>query len=239
MSAGYGAGGFFVARIGGAMGGGAGLADGLGKLKRFGFDQPVIGGLGDSTFYHAGIPALLSAVWNQSNFTLVIYDNSATAMTGFQPHPGTGMTAMGEPGKAVPIEDICRSMGVRVEICDPFDLENTTETLLDVMRDEDNGPRVVIMRRECELQRARRENPPYKVYVDPDKCLGDSCGCDRLCVRIFRCPGLKWNEETGKSEIDEIICCGCGLCVDICPQGAIVRETVVPEEKELAEVAER
>jgi indolepyruvate ferredoxin oxidoreductase alpha subunit len=229
MSAGYGPGGYFVAKIGGAMGGGAGLADGFGKLKRFGFTQPVIGGVGDSTFYHAGIPALLNAVWNQSDFTLVVYDNSATAMTGFQPHPGIGMTAMGEPGKAVPIEDICRAFGIRVEICEPFELEKTTATMLDVMRDEGHGPRVVIMRHECELQRARRESRPFEVSVDPDKCLGESCGCDRLCVRIFRCPGLKWNEQTGKSEIDEVICCGCGLCVDICPQGAI--ETKGAEEE--------
>ena len=235
MGAGAGAGGFYVAKIAGAMGSGAGLADGLGKLGQFGFNQPVIGGLGDSTFYHAGMPALLSAVWNRSNFTLIIYDNSATAMTGFQPHPGTGMTAMGEPGKAVPIEDICRSFGIRVEICDPFELDKTTDTLLDVIRDETHGPRVVIMRHECELQRARREKPPYKVYIDPDKCLGESCGCDRLCTRIFRCPGLRWNEETGKAEIDEITCCGCGLCVDICPQGAITKEVLVPEKKELEE----
>ena len=235
MGAGAGAGGFFVAKIAGAMGSGAGLADSLGKLEQFGFDQPIIGGIGDSTFYHAGIPALLNAVWNRSNMTLVIYDNSATAMTGFQPHPGTGMTAMGEQGQTVPLEDICRSMGIRVEICDPFELEKTTETLLDCMRDEGHGPRVIIMRRECELQRARREEPPYEVSVDPDKCLGESCGCDRLCTRIFRCPGLRWNEETGKAEIDEIICSGCGLCVDVCPQGAIIKEKLVTEEKELEE----
>jgi len=224
MSAGYGPGGYFVAKIGGAMGSGVGMADGLGKLKRFGFTQPVFGGVGDSTFYHAGIPALLSAVWNNSDFTLIIYDNSATAMTGFQPHPGTGKTAMGEEGRIIPLEDICRAFGIRVEICDSFELEKTTETLLDVMKDEGHGPRVVIMRHECELQRARRESPHYEMMVDSEKCLGDSCGCNRFCVSSFRCPGLKWNAETGKSEIDEVICCGCGLCVDICPQGAIDRK---------------
>jgi len=224
MSAGFGPAGYFVAKYGACMGGGAGLADGYGKLKRFGFTQPVIGGEGDSTFYHATIPALLNAVWNQSDFTLVVYDNSTTAMTGFQPHPGVGMTAMGAQGKIVPIEDICRSFGIRVEICDPFELEKTTEVMLDVLRDEGHGPRVVIMRHECELQRARRERTPYEVSVNPDKCLGESCGCDRLCVRIFRCPGLRWNEQTGKSEIDEVICSGCGLCADICPRGAIEKK---------------
>jgi indolepyruvate ferredoxin oxidoreductase, alpha subunit len=221
MSAGFGPSGFFVAKIGNCMGGGIGLADGYGKLKRFGFTQPVIGGEGDSTFFHASIPALLNAVWNRSDFTLVVYDNSTTAMTGFQPHPGVGRTAMGDPGITVPIEDVCRAFGIRVEICDPFQLQKTTDVLLDVLRDEGHGPRVVVMRHECELQRARREGIPEQVFVNPEKCLGRDCGCDNLCVRIFRCPGLRWNEQTGKSEIDEILCSGCGLCVDICPQGAI------------------
>ena len=233
VSAGLGAGGFFVAKTAYAMGSGAAVADGLGKLGQFGFDQPVLGGVGDSTFYHAGIPALLNAVWNKSNFTLIVYDNMATAMTGFQPHPGTGETAMGDPAEAVSIEAICRSMGVRVEICDPFNLENTMATLLDVMKDESDGPRVVVMRHECELIRARREGPPYRVYVVPERCLGDACGCDRLCTRVFCCPGLVWNEKMGKSEIDEVICSGCGLCADICPQGAIVREASLPQHREL------
>lgn len=228
MSAGLGPGGFQVAKVMACMGGGAGLADGFGKLKRLGFTQPVIGGEGDSTFYHAAIPPLLNAVWNQSDFTLVVYDNSTTAMTGFQPHPGTGKTAMGKPGKIVSIEDICRSFGVRVEICDPFELEKTTTTMLDVLQDEDHGPRVVIMRHECELQRARREGPQFEMSVNPDKCLGESCGCDRLCVRVFLCSGLKWNEQTGKSEIEETLCCGCGLCTDVCPQGAIVKKVLFP-----------
>jgi indolepyruvate ferredoxin oxidoreductase alpha subunit len=71
--------------------------------------------------------------------------------------------------------------------------------------------------------------------VDTEKCLGDSCGCDRLCTRIFRCPGLVWDDEAGKSKIDEVICSGCGLCADICPQEAIIRESVVAQEREIAE----
>ncbi|MEW6187062.1 MAG: thiamine pyrophosphate-dependent enzyme [Thermodesulfobacteriota bacterium] len=226
MSAGFGPSGYFVAKIGNCMGGGIGLADGFGKLKSFGFTQPVIAGEGDSTFFHASIPALLNAVWNRSDFTLVVYDNSTTAMTGFQPHPGVGLTAMGDPGKTVPIEDVCRAFGVRVEICDPFDIEKSTSVMLDVLRDEGHGPRVVIMRHECELQRARRERRLFEVVVNPEKCLGRECGCDNLCVRVFRCPGLRWNEQSGKSEIDEVICSGCGLCVDICPQGAIEKRAI-------------
>ena len=215
--------GFFQARTMHCMGGGTGVANGLGKLGQFGFNQPVLAVVGDSTFYHATIPALINGIYNQSNFILVILDNNATAMTGFQPHPGTGMTAMGEPAKVVSMEALCHSLGARVEVCDPFDLKGTTATLLEMVA-EGGGAKVVVMRRECELVRGRKEKHPYKVYVDPDKCIGEACGCDRLCTRAFLCPGLIWDKKTDKSKIDEVICTGCGVCADICPQGAIIKE---------------
>ncbi len=215
--------GFFQARTMHCMGAGAGVANGLGKLGQFGFNQPVLAVVGDSTFFHATIPALINGIYNQSDFILLILDNNATAMTGFQPHPGTGMTAMGEPAKVVSMEALCRSLGARVEICDPFDLKNTTATLLEMMA-EGGGVKVAIMRRECELVRGKKEKPPYKVHVDPDKCIGEACGCARLCTRVFLCPGLVWDKKVGKSKIDEVICTGCGVCTDICPQGAIIKE---------------
>jgi len=216
--------GFFQVRTVHCMGGGAGVANGLGKLGQFGFDQPVIAVVGDSTFYHATIPALINGIYNESKFILVILDNNATAMTGFQPHPGTGMNAMGEPTKPVSMEALCRSLGAQVEVCDPFDLKTTTDTLLKMMS-EDGGAKVAIMRRSCELVRAKKEKSPYKMHINVDKCIGEGCGCDRLCTRIFLCPGLVWDRKAGKSKIDEVICSGCGVCADICPQSAIVRET--------------
>ncbi|MDY6916427.1 MAG: thiamine pyrophosphate-dependent enzyme [Chloroflexota bacterium] len=216
--------GFFQVRTMHCMGAGIGVANGLGKLGQFGFDQPVLAVCGDSTFFHAAIPPLINGVYNQSDFILIVLDNRATAMTGFQPHPGTGMTAMGEQTQAVSIEALCRSLGARVVVCDPFDLKDAASTLLDMMA-EGGGARVVVMRRECELVRGRRERKnPYRVYVDPDRCIGEACGCDRLCTRVFRCPGLIWDKEAGRAKIDEVICTGCGVCADICPQGAIVRE---------------
>jgi len=83
----------------------------------------------------------------------------------------------------------------------------------------------VIIRRECELVRARRDKKAlYQMRVDTDKCIGEECGCNRVCTRLFQCPGLIWDKEAGKAKIDEIICAGCGVCTDICPQGAIIKE---------------
>jgi indolepyruvate ferredoxin oxidoreductase alpha subunit len=86
-----------------------------------------------------------------------------------------------------------------------------------------SGPRVLLLRRKCALVQGKEEGFPYEMSVDQEKCLGEACGCGRYCTRIFRCPGLIWNQESGKAEIDEVICVGCGICADICPQEAIVR----------------
>jgi indolepyruvate ferredoxin oxidoreductase alpha subunit len=222
-SIGLGPAGFYQLKTMHAMGSGTGLATGFGKLKQFGFNQPVLSVCGDSTFFHAAIPALINGVYNQSNFVMVVLDNSATAMTGFQPHAGTGETATGSPAPRVDIEKLCSSLGVQVETCDPFDLEDTTEKVLDLVNQE-GGVRVLISRRKCALVKAKGEKAAHKVHVDPEKCKGEVCGCARLCTRIFKCPGLIWNQEKGKSEVDEVICTGCGVCADICPQSAIIRE---------------
>ena len=220
---GLGPAGFFQIKTLHSMGSGAGLAAGFGQLHKFGFDQPVLSVCGDSTFFHAAIPALINGIYNRSNFILVILDNSATAMTGFQPHAGTGETATGSPAPIVDIEKLCSALGIRVETCDPFDLQGATEKILDLI-DDAGGVRVLISRRKCALVKAKEEKAAYKVHVDPEKCLGESCGCARLCTRIFKCPGLLWNKEKGKSQVDEVLCTGCGVCADICPQSAILRE---------------
>ena len=215
--------GYFQIKTVQAMGSGTGLASGFGKLGALGFKQPVVAVCGDSTFFHAAIPALINGVYNRSNFTMLVLDNSATAMTGFQPHAGTGTNAMGEPTVAVDIEALCRALGVRVEVTDPFDLRDTTDKLLDLLADE-GGVRVLISRRKCQLVRAREEKAPYRMRVDSERCLGDSCGCNRLCTRVFQCPGLTWDSTAGAARIDEVVCSGCGVCADICPASAIVRE---------------
>jgi len=208
-----------------SMGSGAGIAGGFGKLGQFGMDQPILAVCGDSTFYHAVIPAVVNAVHNRSNITLVVLDNSGTAMTGFQPHPGIDHNVLGEEVPFIDVAKICEAIGARVEIRDPFDLEGTRETLNELIEDT-RGVKVLIMRKACALSPQRKNKKDYTVHVDQTICIGEECGCGRLCTRIFACPGLIWNGEKGKAEIDEVICVGCGVCADICPQGAIKREEV-------------
>lgn len=208
-----------------AMGSGAGLANGFGQLERFGLNQPVLTVCGDSTFYHAAIPALVNARYNRSNFLMLILDNSATAMTGFQPHPGTGRTAMGSEAPVVDIEALCKALGARVQVKNPFDVQDTTDAVYELLQDRE-GIKVLILRQECALVRVKRQKALFEVRVDPERCIGQACGCNRRCTRIFKCPGLAWDPVTGKARIDEAICTGCGVCADICPQSAILKETV-------------
>jgi len=206
-----------------AMGSGAGLACGFGQLERFGLEQPVVAVCGDSTFYHAAMPALVNAYYNGSNFLLLLLDNSATAMTGFQPHPGTGSTATGETAPVVDLKAVCEGFGARVEVVDPFDVSATVETILRLLQDE-KGVKVLILKRECALVSAKKQKGLYKVEVDQERCLGESCGCNRLCTRVFKCPGLMWDSTAERVRIDEAICTGCGVCAEICPASAIRKE---------------
>jgi indolepyruvate ferredoxin oxidoreductase alpha subunit len=202
------------------MGAGIGTANGFGNLKRFGLDTPFVALAGDSTFYHACMPALINARWNRANLLLVVLDNNTTAMTGHQPHPGSGMDAVGRRSPRISIEEICKAIGVDVEICDPFDLDKAVQTLYEMLQTE--GTRVMIFRHECPLAFPREDG--VSVYVDQDKCIGDECGCVRFCTRVFGCPGNIWDYETGKAKIDEALCNGCGLCAKLCPEGAIIVE---------------
>ncbi len=209
-----------------AMGSGMGVASGLGKLDLFGFKQPVLAMSGDSTFFHAVIPALLNAVHSEADLILVVVDNSGTAMTGFQPHPGLDRDAAGEARPEVSIEKLCLALGVPVTVVDPYDLEAAKKTFLEVLSQK-GRTRVVISRRECALIRSGRQAGPIaRMHIETDQCLGDNCGCNRYCTRVFKCPGLIWDREMKKAMIDEAVCSGCGVCVSICPQAAIVGEAV-------------
>jgi indolepyruvate ferredoxin oxidoreductase alpha subunit len=199
------------------MGGSFGLANGMSRVV----DAPIIAHLGDSTFFHAGIPPLINAVYNKANITMVVLDNSATAMTGFQPHPGTGYTATGDETVALKAEDIARACGVKfVEVVDPFDLKAATETVEKAMRFQ--GPAVLVFRGPCAMielrdkKKAGEKVVPY--HVDPDKC---NPKCD-ACIKLLGCPAII--KQGDKAVIDAALCTGCSLCAQVCPYNAIVQE---------------
>jgi indolepyruvate ferredoxin oxidoreductase alpha subunit len=203
-----------------AMGSGTGLASGFGQLGSFGLNQPVLSVCGDSTFFHAVMPALANAVHHNSDIILVVLDNSGTAMTGFQPHPGLTQAAMGNDSRAIDIAAVCRGMGADVKVCDPFDLDLTRATVLDMLENR-KGVQVLILKQICALSPEKKSKKTFTMSLDPEVCLGEDCGCNRLCTRSFRCPGLVWDKTRKKARIDEVMCAGCGVCASICPSGAI------------------
>ena len=197
------------------MGGSFGIANGLAHLV----DAPIVAHLGDSTFFHSGIPPLINAVYNKANITMVIMDNSATAMTGFQPHPGTGQTAMGDESVLIRAEDVARACGVKfVEVIDPLDLKKAAKTIEAAIRFE--GPSVVVSRRLCTMieqrEKRKRKEPTIPYHVDQDKCK-DKC---HACIELLGCPAVIM--EDGRTVIDEALCTGCGICAQVCPYKAIV-----------------
>ncbi len=202
----------------GCMGGGVNMAEGLGQLTRFGFKQPVIALAGDSTFFHSCLPGLVNAKYHNSDMLFIVLDNSATAMTGFQPHPGISVTAMGEKAEAISIEKLAEAIGCQVTVADPYDVENTTETIYHLTKKP--GLKVLILKRECATL-VLRKGTRRRMWVDPALCRGDDCGCGRFCSRVWGCPGNIWDYTAGKAHIDEVVCIGCGVCASLCPAGAI------------------
>jgi indolepyruvate ferredoxin oxidoreductase alpha subunit len=214
--------GFNTVRTLHSMGSGTGLASGFVKLNAFGLEKPVLAVCGDSTFYHAVIPALINAQHNRADITFIVLDNAGTAMTGFQPHPGLAVSAMGESVPAVDIPKICSAIGAKVAISDPFDLEGTSRTLTSLIA-ESGSLKVLILRQICALSPEKKGKKKFLMQVNEELCLGENCGCNRLCTRIFRCPALTWDQIKKKAAVDEVICAGCGVCYSICPQKAIMR----------------
>ncbi len=217
--------GFNTIKILQAMGSGIGMASGFGKFEQFGMSQPVMAVCGDSTFFHAVMPALVNAVHNQSDLILLVLDNSGTAMTGFQPHPGSPAGATGIKLPMLDIEKIICAMDIRVERSDPFDLSGTQKILMDLLEDQ-GKPRVLILNQPCALSPVRKGKKMYEMAIDANRCLTDLCGCNRLCTRVFKCPGLIWDAQLKKIQIDEVLCNGCAVCAHICPTGAITAEQV-------------
>ncbi|MFP3928385.1 MAG: thiamine pyrophosphate-dependent enzyme [Desulfobacteraceae bacterium] len=191
--------------------------------EKNGVHQSIIATIGDSTFYHSGTAGLLNSVYNDARFVLVILDNQTTAMTGMQPTPGLGVRADGSEGKAITLERAVAGCGVDfIEEVDPYDMGRMQEVLkraLAYTEEPEGGIAVVIARHPCVIAYPEEALPErVKVKVTED-C--DDCG---LCIQRFECPALYRNEELGRTEIDRQICVGCGLCIEVCPRGAIVKE---------------
>ena len=163
-----------------SMGSSVGVCAGLGQLGRFGLSQPVLAVVDDSTFFHACLPGLVSARYNGATFVCVVVDSGVMAMTGFQPHPGAGRTAASGDVARLSIESACEGMGIPVRVADPFDLPGTTRLLVDLLRQD--RLQAVVLRHDCTLRAVREGGlPDRRVWVEPDRCLGEECGRGRVC----------------------------------------------------------
>jgi indolepyruvate ferredoxin oxidoreductase alpha subunit len=195
-----------------AMGAGEGISHGISKAT----NQKIIAFIGDGTFFHAGIPALINMVYNKSNPIVVILDNRATSMTGFQPHPGTGRTGMGEETKPVLIEDVVKACGVEnVKVVDPFNTKEMISTVKEFLQKDKVS--VIVAKRECQLLAMRRKK---KGGVTIPKFEIDQKICNKSgkCFELG-CPAIL--KEGNTYRIDPELCTGCAVCVQLCPVKAI------------------
>ena len=164
--------------------------------------------IGDSTFFASGITGVVNAVYNQNDIILIVLDNSTTAMTGHQPHPGTGVTMMGEVAQKVSIEAILKAIGLTsVETVDPLDLSAAVGAVQRAA--EKSGVRAVIFKSPC-IAVTKSE----KKYEITDKCVG----CKK-CISQLGCPAIVIDE--GRVTVEKSLCFGCSLCAQVCPVGAI------------------
>lgn len=190
------------------MGAGIGIAQGVGHIEP---DTKCFAFVGDSTFFASGITGTVNAFYNQADMTLIVLDNSTTAMTGHQPHPGTGRTVMGQVVEKVSIERVLRAIGLTVvETVDPLDYALSVETVKRVA--DEPGVKAIIFRSPC----IAISKPKGRSHVDPDKCI--ACG---KCIRELGCPALILDEDGKKAKIDTSVCTGCTLCEQLCPVKAI------------------
>ena len=181
-------------------------------------DQKIISFMGDSTFFHSGIPPIIDAVHHNHDVVITVLDNRTTAMTGHQPHPGNDFDGMGRPAKKILVEDVVKGCGVKhVEIVDPNKIKETSDSFKRAL--EFKGPAVVISKSPCILlenrdKRKRGEKIPiYK--INQEKC--QKC---KTCIGRFACPAIYYGDD-GSILIDDQQCNGCGNCADVCPFEAI------------------
>ena len=193
------------------MGSSVGTAGGFSKVN----DQKVVAFIGDSTFFHSGIPGLVNAVYNNHNFTLVILDNGTTAMTGHQPHPGVDMTQLGMDnyGK-VSIEAVVKAIGVdHVTTIKPYKVKKSIGAIKEAIGHK--GVSVIISEEICALYANALKLPKHKPFHVSEKCKNH-----KDCISSLACPAFYiWNDRV---KIDANLCTGCAVCAQICPENAIL-----------------
>lgn len=188
------------------MGAGLGIAQGVGHMEP---DTACFAFVGDSTFFASAITGVINAVYNQADMTLVILDNSTTAMTGHQPHPGTGRTMMGGAVQKINIEAVLRGIGLSiVETVNPLDYAASVESVKRVA--DEPGVKAIIFKSPC----IALTKPSGSMTVNSDKCI--NC---RKCIHKLGCPALMISET--HVSIDTSLCTGCSLCAQLCPVNAI------------------
>jgi indolepyruvate ferredoxin oxidoreductase alpha subunit len=213
-----------------SMGAGFNIAAGMSfKVK-----DTMVGLIGDSTFFHSGIPGLISAVYNGANVLVVIMDNKWVGMTGGQPTPATGVSSLREEAPpVVSLKDIAKACGVKyVRSFDPYNVRHAMEVITEAL--EEKGVRVLISERECVLpakrrmesiREAEREKGKYSYYaIDSDRCTN----CEE-CYRRFACPAVVRKTEDGKefAYIEDARCTLCGACKEVCRSGMAITKTTV------------
>lgn len=194
------------------MGASIGMAHGVAKARGKDFAKKTVAVIGDSTFIHSGITGLIDIVYNNGIATVIILDNSTTAMTGHQDHPATGRTIKGEPAPVLNLVELVKAVGIKnVRVVDPFDLEGSERILREETQKEE--PSVIIFKRPCALLDKTFETP---LKIDSSACR--RCG---LCLRLG-CPAIE-NKDEGRIIINYALCNGCGLCERVCKFNAIRR----------------
>lgn len=203
------------------MGAGITMASGMyHAFNQDGVHRPVVATIGDSTFFHSGTSGLLNAVYNGARFVLVVLDNQVTAMTGMQPTPADGVRANGSSGTAIPLERTIAGCGVDfIEEVDPYDIPAMTAAMSraeNYAYRDPGGVAVVIARHPCMLWSKANRDPAGR-FVVTDDCTG--CG---FCLERFECPALVRAGKNEKISINQALCCGCGVCVQVCPHEAVL-----------------
>ncbi len=174
-------------------------------------DKKALAFIGDSTFFASGITGVANAIYNQHDITIVVLDNATTAMTGSQPHPGTGVTLMGSQSAPISIEQVLKALGVQVIThANPLYLSDAIEAAKEAI--EYDGPSAILYESPC----VQLIKPGAPVEIDVDACT--SCG---RCVLRLGCPALSWNADERHPVVDVSLCNGCGLCTDMCQDSAL------------------